>query len=153
MQDLLTFKQAIHQQCLELVDERILQVQKQINDLREAAGESGKSSAGDKHETGRAMADLEVEKQQASLKNLLQMHATLTQIDPLQKRDRVAPGALIETDLGTFYIATAIGRIQVGEKEVLVISTDAPIIKALQKYPIISQVIFNGNMYVIQSVT
>jgi hypothetical protein len=145
-------KKEIHRQCVLLTEERIGVLQREIGELREAAGEQGKSSAGDKHETGRAMTDLEIEKNQVSLKNLLQIQAALKQFDPLKKQERPTAGALVGTDQGLFYIAASLGRIQAGEKEIMVISPDAPIVKALQLYPIKNPVVFNNRIYQVKEI-
>lgn len=129
-----------------LVEERIRLIRENMEEMREAAQDNSKSSAGDKHETGRAMTDLEIEKQQGSLQNLLQMQNILKQLDS-SIREKVVPGVLIETRQGLFYVAIALGKIQVEDKEVLVISADAPIVKVFGQFPTQKKVIFNGRTY------
>ncbi|GAA4801623.1 hypothetical protein GCM10023330_04420 [Litoribaculum gwangyangense] len=55
-------KQQLHEACLEFIDNRFQAVKKTINEIQESLLSETKSSAGDKHETGRAMIQIEREK-------------------------------------------------------------------------------------------
>lgn len=143
------FKQQVHRQCILLLEERVEQIHHNIHDMRAAAQEDSKSSAGDKHETGRAMTDLEIEKQQVSLSNTLQMLAVIKKIDAEKINEKAVNGALIETQKGIFYIAVALGKIKVDGKEVLVISPEAPLSLAFTKN---NKVILNGNTFEITGI-
>lgn len=57
----MTFKQKIHTHCLQLVDDKILELETILRELNESAANNTKSSAGDKHETERAMVQIEQE--------------------------------------------------------------------------------------------
>jgi hypothetical protein len=52
--------------CIKYVDDRISATQQAIQSAQASANEETKSSSGDKYETGRAMAQLEIEKIQRS---------------------------------------------------------------------------------------
>ena len=147
MEKMLRLKLAVHRQCLELLEERILSVRSSIDEMRTSARESSKSSAGDKHETGRAMTDLEIEKQQVSLRHLQQMLTCISQLDPQKIMTKAAPGALFSTSQGLIYIAVPLGRLKVENAGVLVISPEAPIVPAFGKYPHEKTIIFNGRSY------
>jgi len=55
MQDLPSIKKALHQRCLTLAEDRIVSLQHILKEAQQAANNETKSSAGDKHETGKAM--------------------------------------------------------------------------------------------------
>ena len=55
-------KGKIQQACLDYCDVLINRAQKEFQFITESANNETKSSAGDKHETGRAMAQIEQEK-------------------------------------------------------------------------------------------
>ena len=57
----MTLKQKIHTHCLHLLDNKIAELQKILRSLGESAANDTKSSAGDKHETARAMIHIEQE--------------------------------------------------------------------------------------------
>ena len=80
-----------------------------INDLRLILQESypsmfddSKSSAGDKHETALAMAQLEQEKLTKQLNILLLQEASMKVIDPTLKHQKITIGSLVETNKGWY---------------------------------------------------
>jgi hypothetical protein len=93
------------------------------------------------------MAQLEIEKQQVSLGNLLAMKEVLARIDPTMRQERVREGALVRTDRGLFYIAVGLGRVVVEGAEVLVMSPQAPLAEALGRTPVGGTAHFNGVAY------
>ena len=137
-------KQNVHEQCLLIVHERIREIEASIADARLSSQSDTKSSAGDKHETGRAMAQLEIEKQQTSLGNLIGMLAILQRMDPERAHDRVGEGALVRTDRGLYYIAVGLGRLAVNGQDVAVISPQAPLAALLKSTTIGNTATFNG---------
>ena len=58
----LKIKEALHASCVGFVEDRLETIQKTIQDIQMSLTSETKSSAGDKHETGRAMLQLEREK-------------------------------------------------------------------------------------------
>lgn len=62
MKNNLNTKHILHFKCLEFIDNRFKTVQNTIQEIQESLLSEAKSSAGDKHETGRAMLQLEREK-------------------------------------------------------------------------------------------
>jgi hypothetical protein len=147
MEEITSLKSKIHFQCLQLINTRIQQAEEEIKEIRNEAQLHAKSSAGDKFETGRAMADLEIEKYQKSLEILLQMVSVFSRIDPEIHHQEMAHGALIHTDHGYIYIAAALGKIKVGKDDIFVISHDAPLFIALKNIPVGGLGIFNGRKY------
>ena len=145
-------KHLVHAQCRALVNERIADLEASILDTQRSSQSDTKSSAGDKHETGRAMAQLEVEKQQVSLGNLLAMREVLARLDPTIPQERVREGALVRTDRGLYYIAVGLGRMLVGDNEVLVMSSQAPLAETLQRTLIGGTARFNGVAHVVVEV-
>ena len=92
MKDLFSLKQAMHAACVSALQERISEAQAGVEQAREAGTADTKSSAGDKHETARAMAQQELEKQASALHNLREMEDHLARIDPAHRHrhgDRV----------------------------------------------------------------
>lgn len=152
MTDLPSFKHLTHAHCLAVVNERIVDLEASILDTQRSSQSDTKSSAGDKHETGRAMAQLEIEKQQVSLGNLIAMRDVLARLDPTVPQERVREGALVRTDRGLFYIAVGLGRMVVDGQEVLVMSPQAPLAEALQRTPIGGTARFNGVAQVVVEV-
>jgi hypothetical protein len=61
----------LYQYCVEFIDKRIAGAREAIQIAQDSANEETKSSAGDKYETGRAMAQLEIEKNTTQLEEAL----------------------------------------------------------------------------------
>ena len=73
-------KEAVHSNVLTELKRRFDQLQHLLNDALEATAGDTKSSAGDKHETSRAMAQLEQEKIGAQLGELSKLQEILFRI-------------------------------------------------------------------------
>jgi uncharacterized protein YukE len=102
-----------------------------LNSLHEALESESKSSAGDKHETGRARVHEEMRQVNDTLQRIGAQRAELellsTRVDvPL----RVAPGVLVETDGPWVLMGLALGRMQVDDLVVYSVSNDAPLAQA-----------------------
>lgn len=78
----MTLKEELYQLCVNHVNERLQTIERIIESNQKALTSETKSSAGDKHETGRAMLQLEMEKAGQQLHSIRQMKETLSRIDP-----------------------------------------------------------------------
>ena len=146
-------KVEVHESCLALLNEKINGVNDAITDVRMSSKNETKSSAGDKHETARAMAHLELEKLQQSIGNLESMKSVLDQIDPNKSSKVPALGALVKTSQATFYIAISLGPIKVENTEVMIISINAPIIRTMSNCEVGSTFSFNNKSYQIMEIS
>jgi len=144
------FKAKVHQRCLLVLSDRIDTINKTIHEIQQSAKEDSKSSMGDKYETGRAMAHLEIEKLQSSLSNLVDMQHLLARIDPTETNHELKTGTLLHTNRGWMYIATGLGKITIDGIEIMVISPVAPIIDTLKKVLAGSHAVMNGQNVTIQ---
>ena len=96
-------RQQLLSQCQIVVHQRIASAQDAIRMAQDSANEEGKSSAGDKYETGRAMAQLEIEKASSQLAEANKLKQALEQIpvdenNSASHRTRPPAGALAEED-------------------------------------------------------
>lgn len=124
-------KEVVVAECRRVIHERISNLKSQMAELVNDAANDSKSTAGDKHETSRAMMQLEQEKLGAQLKILEEQQRQLDQI-PLQNNSgKVNNGSLVETDRVWIFIGAALGKINVNDKEVICISQQSPLGKLL----------------------
>ena len=115
-------------------------------------GES-KSTAGDKHETGRAMVQMEMEQAAARLSRIEGMMRQWHALEPLRGREQVRPGAIVSTDQGGFILGVAWGKFEgPGDATWRAISSDAPLAQAMQSLGPGDTVEFRGRMWHIISV-
>lgn len=116
-----------------------------------SANEEGKSSAGDKYETGRAMAQLEIEKASTQLAEANKLKQALEQIildennsssqrtrnssptestgnwQPATGNKFIKPGSLVITNQGNYFISIAAGKLTVDDQTWFAISAGSPL--------------------------
>ena len=132
--------------------ERIAAANEAIASAREAFGSETNSSAGDKHEVGRAMVQQELDKleeQRAKLKSLLH---DLERVPLDRKYDQVAFGSLVSTDNGLYFVAIGIGAVELDGERCYAISMASPIGQALQGSSTGDRIPFNGKVLVIEAI-
>lgn len=147
-----SIKQALHRSCTAIAEERIVALQEIIRETQSAANNETKSSSGDKHETGRAMAQLEIEKLTAQLRELQNIKQNLAQINPNRTGNEVVLGSLIFTDNGNFYMAASIGKVAVEDQNFFAISLASPIGQLLIAKKEKESFSLNGREYTISKV-
>ena len=122
-----------------------------IADLQKDIAEDSKSSAGDKFETSREMAQQELVKlntqlnEQQRLKNLVDNQSGET-------FSQVQSGALIETNKGAFLLGIPVGNISFNGKELVGIGLGAPLGQLLLHKQANDRVSFNNQQFIIEAI-
>lgn len=129
--------------CIALIDAAIADIKKQMNELVSEAQNDSKSTAGDKHETARAMMQLAQEQLGKQLLDAEFKRNTLTRLDAHITHKLVAEGSIVETSDNTLFIAAPMGKIQFEEQDVFVISAQSPLGKLLKGKSVGESVSFN----------
>jgi hypothetical protein len=145
-------KATLHLRCIELAAEKVNSLEKEMESMRQAVQAESKSTAGDKHETGRAMIHLEQEKLHAQLAEAQNLLAELEQINPEQTLLTVQKGALVQTEHIQFYIAVGLGKINLDGQDIFVVSSQSPIGKQMLSKRAGGSFNMNGTEYIITSV-
>jgi transcription elongation GreA/GreB family factor len=117
----------LYQYCVEFIDKRIAGAREAIQIAQDSANEETKSSAGDKYETGRAMAQLEIEKNTTQLEEALKQKKILDLIDIANKPAKIQNGSLVTTSNGNFFIAISVGLVVIDQQQFAVVSAQSPI--------------------------
>ena len=123
-----------------------------IHELSESSNSESKSSAGDKHETSKAMMQLEREKLGTQLKEAEMQLAEFEKIDFNKTFQKIEQGSLVQSDKGYFFIAGSVGRLLLDTQTVFVISSQSPLASAMMNHKEKDTVNFNGVSYVINSI-
>lgn len=148
-QQMIDFKTGLKKNGEFLIKERITTTKLAIDNAQEAANNEGKSSAGDKYETGRAMGHLEKEmyaRQQAE---------NMKELDLLQKinTDVIYPhaqtGAYVRCSDHSFFIAAGLGKQLIADQLIFFLSPYAPLAKLLLHKKAGDRFLFNKNETVI----
>lgn len=124
-------KQALLNQCKLHVHSRLTTIQQTISSHQKALSSEVKSTAGDKHETGRSMLHLEIEKAGKQLVDIQQMKKVLTRIDISKTSSRVSLGSLVQTIEQTYFLSISSGKHTVKGKDFFAISIKSPIGKQM----------------------
>jgi hypothetical protein len=126
-------KEKVHQACVEYLEDKIKHVRSAIKEIQVASFEETKSSVGDKYETGRAMAQLELEKYAAQLHEFQKQLDVVNGIKLLSNPTISGLGSLIRTDLGNFYLSVSVGPFEIDSQICYGVSAASPIGKTLKE--------------------
>jgi len=145
-------KEELIQYCIDFIEEQINHVQTAINSAKESAQGENKSSAGDKHETGKSIMQLEQENNAQHLNKMLNLKRVIPLLKNYEKSSNASIGSLVATSQGLYYLALGIGIVDISKEKVFVISPTSPIGKVLQGKTIGDQVKFNGKSFLIKEI-
>ena len=118
-------------------------LEQQKNNLQKDLVSEIKNSAGDKHETSRAMIQLELEKLGKQIYEIELNDEKLNTIKVFKTSTRVSLGSVIFTNKANYYISIAADSCQVNSKVFYCISPQSPIGKLLIGKKINESIIFN----------
>lgn len=130
---MLEFKIKLINRIKKEIEEKIQDAEKAYALAKESRDSDTKSSAGDKYETGREMMQKEMDKSAALIQ---QYNQQLFLIETISERlvnfrekpsTRIQLGDFVETSQGNFFIAIGIGKIEIENKVLFVISLDSPL--------------------------
>ena len=139
-------KSALHALCHAFIEQRIYAARTAMQAAQESSSSETKSSAGDKYETGREMANAERDRNAAHMQQAQQLQAELARISPDAACDTVRPGALVTTSLGRFYISISAGKLVLDGPEIFAVSAAAPVAVALKGRRAGEEAAFNGKL-------
>jgi hypothetical protein len=120
-------KQKIYSACLDILVKKIENLSESFSLLSEAASNETKSSVGDKHETSRAMIQLEQEKIGKQLKEALAQKKELQAIDVSQAHTSIGKGSLVKTDKGLIFIGPGLGKVNADNEILIAVSSQSPL--------------------------
>ncbi len=127
MTDKEKLKLGLFEASRKFVRSRIENLEISLRAAQESGNDETKSTTGDKHETGKAMMQLEQEKIGIQLNVLQKMSKVMEGIPTAISNDKIKPGNVIVTDKGNFYISIAAGKISIGDTNYFAISAVSPL--------------------------
>lgn len=110
-----------------LVDEKVNSATSAIDATTESKNTATKSTAGDKHETGRAMMERELALSNAQLQKAQFLKNELSKISLEVDVTSVQLGALVVTSQGNYFISIGLGKINVLGDDCYAISGGSPL--------------------------
>ena len=145
-------RQQLHAQCTSYVQKKLETLYDAIRLAQESANSEDKSSAGDKHETSRSMAQLEQEKLSLQLLEAQKMQQALRQISPDRVNRQIAAGSVVLTSQGNYYISISAGRLLVDNVAYFAVSPVSPIGMAFYRSDIKKGFVFNNQHFSVKKV-
>lgn len=124
-------KKHLYDFCVDFVNRRSDNINQIIASNKNSLTSETKSSAGDKHETGRAMLQLEMEKASQQLEGLNEMKLVLNRINISESSKIVNLGSVVITVQGNYFLSISAGKISYLDKIYYAVSVGSPIGKML----------------------
>ncbi|MEX6626784.1 3-oxoacyl-ACP synthase [Tenacibaculum salmonis] len=120
-------KEKLYEQCVIYVANRLKTVEEIMISNQKGLESETKSSAGDKHETGRAMLQLEMEKAGQQLHGIVKMKGILSKINIENTSEIAHLGSVIKTTKASFFLSISSGKIIVDDETYFAVSVSSPI--------------------------
>jgi transcription elongation GreA/GreB family factor len=124
-------KSTLYNYCLQYATDRIKRIQEEIKHQQAASNEETKSSAGDKYETGRAMAQQDIERNLVQLREAENLQTAVQRINLETETEVIKSGSLVTTSASVYYISIGLGPVKIEGKEYLLVAPASPIGKLL----------------------
>ncbi len=96
--------------CMKQLELRYFKIKKAISNVEESLFEESKNSSGDKHETARAMAQIERESSGKQLLEIEKLFKILKRIEVDTSSEYIRLGSLVLTDQLNYFISLSIGK-------------------------------------------
>ncbi len=138
----MNIKRELYSYCQDYVKDKLKTIEDTIKSSQNALESETKSSAGDKHETGRAMLQLEMEKAGQQLKVVSEMKLKLDRLDIDFVSKNIRLGSVVMTSQANYFIAISSGKIEIDKTVFFAISSDSPIGKLLLGKEVNDEVVF-----------
>ena len=146
-------KSALYKSCEEYINQRIDTIEQGLISIQESRNNETKSSAGDKFETGRAMMQMEEEKNIKQLSEAIIVKNELLKIKLERTIKRIETGSLVTTDRGEYFISIGIGKVELNGQLYYCVSEQSPIGLALKDKRVGDEIDFNGSNLKIKDIS
>jgi hypothetical protein len=148
--DLLKIK--LKNRCINKLQERLAVAEQLISRAQDSANNEGKSSAGDKYETGRSMGQLEKQMYQKQAHQLRTELSLVTSTDITRNTRQVMRGSLIFADTLVIFVCAGLGKQVVDNITVLFISDAAPLFKLIRDKTTDEGFTMNNQLFTIREI-
>lgn len=142
----------VHEALTEALQQKHQELNAILRDASEGKSNDAKSSAGDKHEVGVTMVQLEQEKLGKQVQIIEEQLILLSRIDPAKKHLKVSLGSLVLCENQWYYFSIGHGILQIDNQAVFCLNPQAPLGIALLGKSEKDEVSFQGRKMVIQSI-
>jgi transcription elongation GreA/GreB family factor len=148
----MNLKLELYSQCYNILNSRLELIQSTITDIQRALETETKSSAGDKHQTGRAMLQIEREKTGQQLAEIQRQFEILNKIKPEVRQNTIALGSIVFTSKFNYFLSVSIGELKSKESSFYAISLATPMAKLLVSKLEGETIMFRGELITITKI-
>lgn len=120
-------KKSLLESCFSWIEARHQLINKTLSDIKVALEEESKSSAGDKHETGRAMLQIERENAGHQLLEIENVEQTLKRVKITEPSGVIHIGSLVTTSQASYFLSISAGKYTLQNKDYFCIAVNSPI--------------------------
>ena len=145
-------KEQLYQFCADWAQAKIDSIQTAIDSAQASANSETKSTSGDKHDTARAMMQLDVEQKSKQLAEAQKNKIALSQFTAKSGTETISLGSFVETSGGFYYISVSVGKIEIDSEIVFGISPISPIAQVMKGLKAGEHFTFNGRQINIISI-
>ena len=123
------------------------------NELVESLKKETKNSSGDKHETTRAMIQIEREKNGKRIKEIEILKKQLLTVKSIENnKKKINLGSLVKTNNYSYFIAVSVGKFNFEGNDIYCISQNSPVGKALIGKKVNETFSFNNTKNIIKEI-
>jgi len=126
-----TIKTELYNYCLSTIEDKLNTINSVFDSAQSSANNETKSTAGDKHDTARAMAHLESEKNAKQLVEITKLKRVLPYLKEHSGTSQASLGSLVITTAGNYYLSISLGKVSLNSENYMLISAVTPIGKLL----------------------
>lgn len=145
-------KENLLQSCIQQVSAKYLTIQNKIKGIVASLDDATKSSAGDKHETARAMLQIDREQAGEQMAKIEKIQEVLYKIDLSQGSKNAHLGSLVTTNQGRFFLSISLGVLLVENTSYFCIGLQTPIGKLLFGKQAGDSFVFRDKTYTISKI-
>ena len=149
MEERITYKLLLKKHGDQVILDRIAITQRAMDEAQAAANEEGKSSAGDKYETARAMSHLEKDMHARQLLAHQESLQALRAINVQVIYRAPAAGAVVQSNTTHFFIGAGLGKQVINGETIFFLSPVSPLAQQLFKKKVGDAFDFKGKDQII----
>jgi transcription elongation GreA/GreB family factor len=143
----MNIKGELYKKCLTYIENRLETINTAISEIQESLTSETKSSAGDKHETSRAMLQIEREKIGNQFAETQKLKHTLSKIKITKASNAVTLGSIVYTTQNNYFVSISIGELKINDLTFYAVSLNTPIGKLLLKKRIGDEIVFRNEKF------
>ncbi len=148
----MNIKESLYKECNDYIEKRLKTIQNSIKEIQSSLLSETKSSAGDKHETGRAMLQLEREKAGQQLAEAQKLKETLSKINIASTSKNICLGSVVYTTHTNYFISISAGKLTIDNTDFFAISPLTPIGQLLLSKQVDDEMIFREKKFIIKEI-